>query len=281
MTTFFFPVYEQEITNQQVVILNHGLGIRQADIRFIESGGVTTGASVLRVVPDEDDPYNILTVYLSQPITGKIQLLRGDETPITGVGLEYQKHIKPLAGDEFITVISGTDTISLQTDNLVNELTTTSGVLQTQITINTLTSAGGAIAVSEPISTTTSTDFQEKLNLTVDTSTVTTGTLDQYRLIWYYEWGYSSAAAEFNSRIQIDDVDTVGEINWRPAATDETTYAASSGYIDMTLSSGTHSFDIDYRSTSAGKTARIQKARLSLSRVSLFEGYAAPPQRGI
>lgn len=165
-------------------------------------------------------------------------------------------------------------------DIVGEEIVTSSGFIQTQVILNRLTAAGGFITVDEALSTTTSTTFQQKATLDADITTIVTGTTDQFRLLWYYEWGYSSAAAEFNSQVVVDDVDIISNINWRPAATSADTFAASSGFIDMTLSSGTHFFDLDFRSTSNGKTARIQRARLSLSRVGLFEGVNAPPQRG-
>ena len=279
MAVFDYAVYEEDFTDQQYLTINHNLNLYHFRVRLVVDG-LEQNQLITKTKPDEVDPRNTTHIYFQNIISGRVQILAGSPESVNCIPLEDHKHIKPLAGNEYIEVVSGTESIYLNADGLTGSLSTTSGTLQTQITVNLLTSAGGAIVVSEPLSITTSTNFQEKLSLNVNTATVTSGLTDQYRLVWYYEWGYESASAEFNSRIQVDNIDDVGGINWRPSATSADTFAASSGFIDMTLSSGTHNFDLDYRSTSGGKAARIQRARLSLSRVALFPGQPTPPQRG-
>lgn len=141
---------------------------------------------------------------------------------------------------------------------------------------------GGFVAESEGLSTTTSTNFTEKLSLNGDLTAVFSGTGPQpFRLQWYYEWGYSSASSEIETQITVDNIDIVGTIKWSPSATNSDDFAASAGYIDMTLSSGTHFFDIDYRSTANGKTSRIQRTRMTLSPLTRRPGEIDPPVHGV
>lgn len=204
---------------------------------------------------------------------------------ISGIGLVT---VDPLT--------SGTINISTPDAASIFELSGVSGTLQTALVIATgivlqlvesietpaSTVQGGFVALDETLSTTTSTTFQEKLTLTGDLTAVFSGTSSQpFRLQWYYEWGYSSASSEIETQITVDDVDIVGTIQWSPSSTNATDFAASSGYVDMTLSSGTHFFDIDYRSTANGKTSRIQRTRMALSPLTLGLGEENPPAHGV
>ncbi len=168
---------------------------------------------------------------------------------------------------------------------LNDALVTATGIildLVTDISSPASTVQGGFVALDEALSTTTSTSFQEKLSLSGDLSAVFSGTSSQpFRLQWYYEWGYSSASSEIETQITVDDFDVVGTIQWSPSSTNATDFAASSGYIDMTLSSGTHFFDIDFRSTANGKTSRIQRTRMALSPLTLGLNEDDPPQHGV
>jgi len=203
-----------------------------------------------------------------------------------------------LSGIGLVTVdptTSGTIHISTPDAASIFQLIVVSGALSEALTVATgivlalvsdietpaSTVQGGFVAQSEDLSTTTATSFQEKLSLTGDLTAVFSGTSAQpFRLQWYYEWGYSSASSEIETQITVDDIDTVGTIKWSPSSTNSDDFAASSGYIDMTLSSGTHFFDIDFRSTANGKTSRIQRTRLTLSPLTLGLGEETPPTHG-
>jgi hypothetical protein len=219
---------------------------------------------------------------------GDTEVLPNDTTgsiTLSGVGLVT---VDPLS--------SGTIHISTPDAVSIFELVVVSGTLQTALVTATgiildlvtdisspaSTVQGGFVALDEALSSTTSTSFQEKLSLTGDLSAVFSGTSSQpFRLQWYYEWGYSSASSEIETQITVDDVDIVGTIQWSPSSTNATDFAASSGYIDMTLSSGTHFFDIDFRSTANGKTSRIQRTRMALSPLTLGLNEDAPPAHGV
>lgn len=140
----------------------------------------------------------------------------------------------------------------------------------------------GFVATSESTSTTTSTSFQEKLSLVAAVDTVVTGTSPEpFRLTWHYEWGLSPAFfGNFQGQIQVDDTDTISEIVWRPGFSGDDLFSSSSGFIDMTLSSGTHFFDLDFLTTSAIRTAIVRRARLALTAIAVAPGSQTPPQLG-
>lgn len=207
-------------------------------------------------------------------------------TITSGTNTDTIQH-KAIVGDNFVSVVTGTNSVRLVSDAIVagTAVTVTSGTNTVSISVTGATQSNSLprtfAAADETVSTTTSTTFQLKLNLAADTAVIATGTSPEpYRLQWYYEWGQSSASTEFVSQVQIDDVSTVHEQQWRPTATSSSDFAATAGFIDMTLSSGSHSFDLDYKSNSAGKTSRIRRARLNISALTLGPGSTTPPQLG-
>lgn len=171
-----------------------------------------------------------------------------------------------------ITTLSGTVGESL--DFLLNEIIP---LVESPAT----TVQQGFTEQDNTLSTTTSTDFIQKIRLEANTSLVVTGTSPEpFRIQWYWEWGFSGANAEFNGRLQLDDFDTIAEIQWRPTATSDADWQNASGYEDMLLSSGTHTFDLDFRSTAGNKTARIRRSRLALIPLTLSILSGDPPLRG-
>ncbi len=261
------PTISGSITSGDLVISNG-----------LETFGPTEGEFWFYGLPHS--PVGSLTVgdveVLPNPSTGSITL--------SGIGLVTVNPLTsgiinieaPDAASLFqLLVVSGAlnDALVIATGivlDLVSDISTPASTVQ-----------GGFVAQSEDLSTTTSITFLEKLSLTGDLTAVFSGTSAQpFRLQWYYEWGYSSASSEIETQITVDDIDTVGTIKWSPSSTNSDDFAASSGYIDMTLSSGTHFFDIDFRSTANGKTSRIQRTRLTLSPLTLGLGEETPPTHG-
>jgi hypothetical protein len=227
--------------------------------------------------------------------TGGSVVLPNDATgaiTLSGVGLVT---VDPLSSDTIH--ISAPDAASLfqlsgVSGTLASGIATLSGVVSDNldflvdevipnISSPATTVQGGFTAFDEALSTTTATTFQNKLTLSADTTVVFTGTGQQpFRLSWYYEWGYSSASSEIETQITVDNLDVVGTIQWSPSSTNSDDFAASSGYADMTLNVGDHTFDIDYRSTANGKTSRIQRCRLALSPMTLGPLEQDPPVVG-
>jgi hypothetical protein len=130
--------------------------------------------------------------------------------------------------------------------------------------------SGGAVfgseaqnAASEGESTTTQTTYQEKLKLT--TSSLSGGV---YRVGWHNEMRCSSVANDALYRIQVDDTTTLAEVNNEIG--DNANYLPGAGFGYVTLTSGVHTIDMDYRVEGGpGTTAYIRRARIELWKVSL------------
>jgi hypothetical protein len=202
-------------------------------------------------------------------------------------GVNYTIGSRAMLGDSFVSVVSGTNSIQWSAKSIIGSgaVTVTSGTGTVSVDVTGSTQAAtaqrGFTKESEGVSTTTSTTLQEKLSMSANVALVATGTEPEaYRLLWYYEYGYSSSSNEFEGRLQVDNKDDLHYVVDRPIATATGTYSAASGFADMLLTSGTHTFDIDYRSSAAGKTARIRSARLSLVQLTLGPTSSTPPLKG-
>ena len=110
-------------------------------------------------------------------------------------------------------------------------------------------------AESESTSSTTSGSYQRKLRLT--TSSIAAG---DYLIRWYFEYSVGSNNKEIGYRVQVDDSDTISEINVEPRSSN---YEPASGFKKITLSAGVHTVDIDYVDLT-NKTTYIRKARLEI-----------------
>lgn len=125
-------------------------------------------------------------------------------------------------------------------------------------------------AESEGVSTTNSTNFQQKLRLT--TTSLPAGT---YRIGWSYQWNHDSSANDFEARVQLDDSQNLEEHVEEPqdsgggfGSTGSNQQFTNSGFQHVSLSTGVHTVDIDYRtSDSGGDESSIWNARLEIWRV--------------
>jgi hypothetical protein len=117
--------------------------------------------------------------------------------------------------------------------------------------------------IDEALSSTNSTSYQNKISLS--TGDVPEG---DYRIGWHFEWRISKQNGSFYYRIQLDnttDIDTgnnspYNDVNiWNPV---------TNFYYVETLSSGSHTFDLDWRSSAGNSTAYIRAARFEFWRVS-------------
>lgn len=115
-------------------------------------------------------------------------------------------------------------------------------------------------------SSTGSTSWQNKLQMVVNGMTA-----GRYIVNWSFEWTQSSNGGEFQAQVQVDNTTTLYEQNSRTpyfGAGDFSSYAyPASGFGFVNLTTGNHTFEIDYRESNGG-TAYIRKARLSVWRVS-------------
>lgn len=129
---------------------------------------------------------------------------------------------------------------------------------------------GGKVTVSQYIqngeslelSTTNSTNFQQKLRLT--TPTLAAGT---YRIGWMYDWGFTNGSYSFRGQVQVDVTTTLMTHIEEPQDTATTQRHQVSGFAYVTLTAAAHDIDLDYCSSNAAGTSRIQDARLEIWRV--------------
>ena len=92
-----------------------------------------------------------------------------------------------------------------------------------------------------------------------------------YKIEWYYEWGFDSTVADFLGRVQIDATTSVMDHRENPAdsagvgpgGTDQRIPAC--GFAIVALSAGNHIITLDYGSGN-GSTATLWRARLALKR---------------
>lgn len=113
-------------------------------------------------------------------------------------------------------------------------------------------------AESESESSTSSTNYQQKLRLT--TSSLSAG---DYRIAWHFEYAVGSNNKKAQYQVQVDDSTTIHSIDPEIRAN---YWQNSAGIKRLTLTSGTHTIDIDYRKSNA--TAKIRKARIDIWRVA-------------
>lgn len=117
-------------------------------------------------------------------------------------------------------------------------------------------------AKDETESSTNSVIYIEKLNLTA--SGVPAG---DYRIGFSWEWRHSKSNQFFWGRVQLDDTTTIYEFSSSPIV-DVNTWRLVTGFDYITLSSGTHYVDIDYRSSSAGSTSYIGNVKIEFWRAN-------------
>jgi hypothetical protein len=114
---------------------------------------------------------------------------------------------------------------------------------------------------SDSESTTTSVSYQQKLRLT--TPSLPAG---NYRLNWYCEYRQSSISDDIFIRVEQDDTTSLAEMN--AEVKDNVNYFPNSGFAVVALTAGIHTFDMDYRSETAGTTSYIRRSRIAIERVS-------------
>jgi hypothetical protein len=137
------------------------------------------------------------------------------------------------------------------------------------------TDAGGGTALIENLfgqyfteaaveagTTTTLATYQLSVRLT--TPNVPAG---KYRVGWSYEWGLSTTSNNFNGRILQDGATVLWDHVQEPQDNAAAQQHPAGGFQYVTLTAGVHTFDIEYRSQTAGVTARIWDSHLEFWRV--------------
>jgi len=109
-------------------------------------------------------------------------------------------------------------------------------------------------------SQTTSTSYVTKLNLTA--SGIPAG---NYRIGWSFEWRQSKTNASFWARVQ-DDTATLWEYEASPYVDVAFHYIVTNFYY-LTLTSGTHVFDLDYRTSNSSCVSYIRSTKFEFWRI--------------
>jgi len=124
--------------------------------------------------------------------------------------------------------------------------------------------ANDQYAESEGTSTTTSTTYQQKLRLT--TPSIPAG---DYRISYSYEVRNDAGDKERDVQVEVDDTTQIAEDRSSTnIVASGSGFLPTAGFKVLTLTAAVHNIDIDFRSTAAGGTAEIRRARLHIWRVN-------------
>lgn len=120
------------------------------------------------------------------------------------------------------------------------------------------------------VSTTTSTTFQNKITLT--TPSIPAG---EYRVGFHYSWNHNATDTDFEAQF-LEDASPMGEIHKQEPKDSGGTFGTTgtsqrhvaSKVFYPTLTLGVHTFELDYRTDSAGDESSIWDAVIEIWRVS-------------
>ena len=113
-------------------------------------------------------------------------------------------------------------------------------------------------ASSETESSTASDQYQEKLTMSFDCDAGT------YCLAWCAEVSSNGSKVVVLFRIQVDNTDTVCEVKVMPDAATFDGYGPVNGFINIPLTQGVHTIDMDYASGTDATVVKIRRARLEI-----------------
>jgi hypothetical protein len=119
--------------------------------------------------------------------------------------------------------------------------------------------AGDVEGLSEKTTTATAPRDAET---TLNTGTIPAG---RYRVGWAFEWNLTSTRRKFIARIQRDDTEDLFNITREPK--DASDWHSESSFAHVTLSAGTHVFDLDYQTDANGATAKVRNVRFEFWKV--------------
>jgi len=135
--------------------------------------------------------------------------------------------------------------------------------------VATITIPSGAIFGSEYGYDSSAPEFSTSSSGFVQAFTTTTASLPagDYRINWYYNWRQSNSQDDFLCRLQIDNSTTIHEHRQEPKDASSDQRHVVCGFINTTLTSGTHTIDIDIAAP-IGNTSYIRNMRIEWWRVA-------------
>jgi hypothetical protein len=189
-------------------------------------------------------------------ITAKNIELKDDEKVIFGTDddafIEWDETGNQL---EVSTVVSGVTPTQ-------NHHLTTKYYVDTAVSgVTTIFGSNYFVAEDVTQTDTTNTSYVRKLRLTASGAQA-----GNYRIDYYSEWLHSKTSTTFSYKVDIDDTTTIHETSFAPA--NALSWYTISGFDYYTLASGTHTFDIEFLSSSTGSTSSIKNARIEVWRIS-------------
>ena len=114
------------------------------------------------------------------------------------------------------------------------------------------------------VQTTPLTNYQTRLNLSV--AALLAGI---YHVGVSFTWNYEDDGSDFLARVQVDDSDTLWEVQGPPVNKDAISrFPAAAQAMKASLTKGNHSIDLDFAAGKAGETARIYDPRIEFWRVA-------------
>jgi hypothetical protein len=189
-------------------------------------------------------------------ITSKNIELKDDEKVIFGTDddayVEWDQNANQLVISTVVSGVTPTQSSHLTTKYYVD--TAMSGV-------QTIFGSNYFVAEDATQTDTTSTSYALKLRLTA--SGMQAG---NYRIDYYSEWLHSKTATTFGYKVEVDDTTIIHETAFSPA--NASSWYSISGFDYYTLTSGTHTFDIEFLSSSTTSTSSIKNARIEVWRIS-------------
>lgn len=246
-------------------------------LSYVNEDGSTTNVDLNQFLDDTN---------LAQIVSGSLNASTGIVTFTRDDASTFTVDFSPLNDQAAIaTAINAHETTIGNHDDV--DVTTTAPVANDQLVYNGTNWVPGAPAADfkDFIRSTTglinqTTTFDDYLILT--TTVPETG---NYKISWSYTWSYNNGGDDFNARIQIDNSTTIMEHKQEPKDTAGTGESLSttaggtvnsgtnqkhlaSGFDIVNLTSGSHTIDLDFSSTTANAEATIYRGILTIEKWS-------------
>lgn len=103
---------------------------------------------------------------------------------------------------------------------------------------------------------TTAVTWQQKLRLSF------TSEAADYLVTWFAEIASMHSGTQVDYQVEQDDTTTLSAGNTNPDGTASTGWGSVGGQAKVTLTAATHTFDLDYQSSTTGKQVKIRRGRI-------------------
>ena len=184
-----------------------------------------------------------LTIFTTRGVKGD----KGEDgAPGSGSSITLKDHDTTVSGSPFSILNFTGDAVKSVSDQ---------GSGQAEIYIESDFGSWYGWSISDSESTTNSTSYQNKCTYT--SPVLPTG---YYRIGYQFEWRRNTTSNDFKARLRLDSTTTIMEINEEPK--DSRSWYLRSGFDIVYLTSGSHTFDLEFCGENTSYTSRIRRARL-------------------